>query len=113
MKPEWLNLPRRRCSNCGKTYKPKQPLRAGQEYSFCERKCKDQFHQHGGAYIKLKDDMAKLVERRLDELRADLKFIARDATAKAVKELVIDLSERRIREIVREELSAPRQSKPA
>jgi hypothetical protein len=71
-KKEWLNLPSRKCSNCGCTYKPKRPVKAGQRYSFCKRKCKDQFHAAGGAFVQLRDKIAPAVQKQFDLQAAEL-----------------------------------------
>jgi hypothetical protein len=79
--PEWANLPRRRCDDCGKTYKPARPLLEGQR-GFCCDNCRKSYHKHGGAYRKLKVEMLKLLNH---EMRA---------------------FEKRLREIVGEELES-------
>jgi hypothetical protein len=58
------NLPRRKCDDCGKTYKPKRPLLPGTR-GFCCANCRKSYHKHGGAYRKLKGEMHKMVERQL------------------------------------------------
>ncbi len=63
--PKWANLPRRKCDNCGKSYKPARPLRPDQKYGFHSPECKKQFHKHGAAFIQLKDALEKLIDRRL------------------------------------------------
>ncbi len=62
--PLWDNLPRRKCDDCGKSYKPKQPLRPGFR-GFCTDNCRKSYHKHGGAYRKLRGEMAKLLTRHL------------------------------------------------
>lgn len=69
--PEWDNLPRRKCDDCGKSYKPKQPLKPDQR-GFCTANCRKSYHKHGGAYRKLKVEIEKLVARRMLELKAEL-----------------------------------------
>lgn len=59
-KPEWLNLPRRKCDNCGKSYKPKRP-----NSRFHNDACKTSFHQHGGAYAKLLPKIQKEIARQM------------------------------------------------
>lgn len=100
MNPDWANLPRRKCDDCGKGYKPVRPLVEGQR-GFCSDTCRKSYHRHGGAYRKLRDTTEKLIERRLDELRADLKLIA----GKAMQDFAFQLAEARIRQIVREEMT--------
>jgi hypothetical protein len=71
--PEWANLPRRHCDDCGKLYKPFRPLRPGiDQYGFCSPNCKKSFHKHGGAYRKLRGETRKMVEKELAKLRKDL-----------------------------------------
>ncbi len=69
VKPEWANLPRRRCDDCGKGYKPKQPVKEGQR-GFCSDTCRKSYHRHGGAYRKLRVEMEKMIEKRMEELTA-------------------------------------------
>jgi hypothetical protein len=73
MKPEWANLPRRNCADCGKSYKPKRPLRSIDQYGFCSPTCKKSFHKHGGAYRKLKGEVRKMVEKEFAHISAELK----------------------------------------
>jgi hypothetical protein len=85
LSPEWANLPRRKCDDCGKSYKPTRPrriLNGVQELSFCCANCRKSYHKHGGAYRKLKAEMLKMVARKMEEI------------------------EKRVREIVREEMRA-------
>jgi len=81
VKPEWAGLPPRRCDNCGARYRPKQPLRPDKKYGFCKPECKKQFHKHGAAYIKLKDVVEKLISARLKELAKTLREIVREEIA--------------------------------
>ncbi len=69
--PEWDNLPRRKCDDCGKGYKPKQPLKKDQR-GFCSDNCRKSYHKHGGAYRKLKVEVEKLINRRMLEIKAEL-----------------------------------------
>jgi hypothetical protein len=64
LKKDWSNLPRRKCDNCGATYKPKRPLLEGQR-GFCKDNCRKEYHKNGGAYRKVREIMAKIVEREL------------------------------------------------
>lgn len=64
VKPAWANLPRRKCDDCGKGYKPKQPLREGQR-GFCTDTCRKSYHKHGGAYRKLRTELVKLLNAEL------------------------------------------------
>lgn len=66
--PEWANLPRRKCDDCGKGYKPTRPrriLNGKQELGFCSDNCRKSYHKHGGAYRKLRAEMRKMVEKEL------------------------------------------------
>jgi len=69
--PEWDNLPRRKCDDCGKSYKPRQPLKKDQR-GFCSDNCRKSYHKHGGAYRKLKGEIEKLIGRRVSEIKAEL-----------------------------------------
>jgi len=71
LSPEWAKLPKRRCDDCGKLYKPVKPRREG-EMGFCSDNCRKSYHKHGGAYRKLKAEMVKLVERHMKEIRKEL-----------------------------------------
>jgi len=76
--PNWSNLPRRRCANCGKNYKPTRPLRPDQKHGFCSKKCKDQFHKNGGAYQKLKDEILKRLDKEIDALKDQLQNLVHE-----------------------------------
>ena len=82
-KPEWLNLPRRKCDNCGKSYKPTRP-----NSRFCpktaEKNCTAQFHRHGGAYMKLKEEMTKMAAAQYAMLEKRLREIVREEIAATV-----------------------------
>ena len=69
--PNWANLPRRKCDDCGKSYKPKQPLREGTR-GFCSDNCRKSYHKHGGAYRKLKVEMQKMVTKELQKIRSEM-----------------------------------------
>jgi hypothetical protein len=71
LSPKWANLPRRKCDNCGTSYKPVRPLREG-ERGFCKANCRKEYHRHGGAYRKLKGAMEKMVDKQFRDLRNDL-----------------------------------------
>jgi excinuclease UvrABC ATPase subunit len=60
-KEEWKNLPKRRCDNCGKKYKPSRPTSR-----FCKPECKASYHRHGGAYMKLKGAIEKEIHRQMN-----------------------------------------------
>ncbi len=65
--PAWANLPRRKCDDCGKGYKPKQPLRPNTR-GFCSDNCRKSYHKHGGAYRKLKGEVQKMVAKHIGEI---------------------------------------------
>ncbi len=67
IKKDWANLPRRKCDNCGVSYKPKRPLLEGQR-GFHEDKCRKEYHKNGGAYRKVREIMTKIVTRELKTL---------------------------------------------
>lgn len=74
--PEWANLPRRKCDDCGKGYKPKQPLRPNTR-GFCSDNCRKSYHKHGGAYRKLRVEVAKMVKREFEAIHGELKELRR------------------------------------
>jgi len=103
--PAWANLPRRRCDNCGVYYKPKRPLTKTQKFGFCKPACKDQFHEHGSAFIQVRDhitkEVAKQLKQRIGQLQAE------------VKELRAEINElRTLLEAIRCENEAPTGSSP-
>lgn len=71
-KKEWLNLPRRKCDNCGASYKPKRPVKP-KEHGFCKDPCRFQFHRNGGSFVKLKALIEPAVRKamRLEEICPD------------------------------------------
>ena len=75
--PEWANLPRRKCDDCGKSYKPLQPLRPNTR-GFCSDNCRKSYHKHGGAYRKLKVEVQKMVERKFKDLEIRLRTIVHE-----------------------------------
>lgn len=62
IKPEWANLPRKRCKNCPVIFKPKRP-----EQEFCSPNCRKEFDKHGGTFSKLKPVIEKEIARRVKE----------------------------------------------
>jgi hypothetical protein len=70
--PAWSNLPRRRCDDCGKNYKPVRPVKED-ERGFCTATCRKSYHKHGGAYRKLKVEMKKMIEKGIKDAVADLR----------------------------------------
>lgn len=74
--PLWANLPRRKCDDCGKSYKPVRPVKEG-ERGFCTPNCRKSYHKHGGAYRKLRGEVRKMVEKEFTKLRAELAAIVR------------------------------------
>jgi predicted transcriptional regulator len=85
--PDWANLPRRKCDDCGKSYKPTQPLREGTR-GFCSGNCRKSYHKHGGAYRKLKLEMKRMVDRRLDELAEQMRKLMEPILDDAVSNIV-------------------------
>ena len=69
--PLWANLPRRKCDDCGKSYKPVRPVKEN-ERGFCTPNCRKSYHKHGGAYRKLKVEMKRMVEKELAALRPEV-----------------------------------------
>ena len=67
----WANLPRRKCDDCGKSYKPVRPVKEG-ERGFCTPNCRKSYHKHGGAYRKLKVEMQRMVAKEFDKIKADV-----------------------------------------
>ncbi len=72
--PAWANLPRRKCDDCGKNYKPKQPLRDNQR-GFCCDTCRKSYHKHGGAYRKLRGEMRKMLEKETNDLNLKVRTL--------------------------------------
>ena len=60
IKEEWLNLPRRKCDNCGKSYKPKHP-----KQRFCKDQCRFQCLRNGSAILQLKERIAPEVRKQI------------------------------------------------
>jgi rubredoxin len=60
MKQEWIMLPRRKCDNCGASYKPKQPTQR-----FCKPVCRFQFSRNGSAILQLKTKLAPEVRKQI------------------------------------------------
>lgn len=85
-KPEWATLPKRKCDDCGASYRPKQPLREGQR-GFCTANCRKSYHKHGGAYRKLRDEVRKMVTKE---------FTRTDAEIRELRHLWIETEERTI-----------------
>jgi hypothetical protein len=78
--PDWANLPRRKCDDCGKNYKPKQPLHRTKKdgtpiemRGFCSGNCRKSYHKHGGAYRKLKAEMKRMVEKEFASVHTELR----------------------------------------
>lgn len=66
IRPDWANLPKRRCDNCGITYRPRRPLREG-ERGFHHPNCRKEYHKRGGSFSKLKPVIIKEVRRAVRE----------------------------------------------
>ena len=82
LNPDWANLPRRKCDNCGKSYKQVRPLRPGlDKYGFCAKECKKQFHKHGAAFIQLRDVCRKEIEKQMRDIEERMREIAREEIA--------------------------------
>ena len=77
----WANLPRRKCDDCGKSYKPVRPVKEG-ERGFCTPNCRKSYHKHGGAYRKLKVEIAKLVEKRMGEIKQQMRSLVLEELTK-------------------------------
>lgn len=78
-KPDWDDLPARRCDNCPKVYKPKQP-----HQRFCSPQCRWQADRLGPGYARLK---VKL-EKDIGHIRNELFALLRDSLTHAQTELV-------------------------
>src|ERR1035441_1047819 len=77
------NLPRRKCDDCGKSYKPVRPVKEN-ERGFCTPNCRKSYHKHGGAYRKLKVQMQKMVTREMAALGKRLREIVREELREAI-----------------------------
>ena len=87
LKPEWANLPARRCDNCGKVFKPKTPTQR-----FHNDTCRFQAKNLGPGYARLK---VKL-EKDLRALKVELE------TALAAKvESDFEAAVRRLQNVIR------------
>ena len=73
----WANLPRRKCDDCGKSYKPVRPVKES-ERGFCSPNCRKSYHKHGGAYRKLRVEMKRMVEKGLLDLHIHMREIVRE-----------------------------------
>jgi len=62
-KPEWDDLPARRCDNCGRVFKPKQP-----HQRFDKPTCRFEAKNYGAGYARLKMRM----EKNLRSIKAEL-----------------------------------------
>jgi len=51
---------------------------------FCSDNCRKSYHKHGGAYRKLRVEMVKMVERRMQELEKRLREIVREELREAI-----------------------------
>ena len=66
--PAWTRLRRKPCEACGAKFKPVRP-----NQRFCQNKCRNDFHHHGGAYVALKPFMEKRVDAQVKALARELK----------------------------------------
>jgi hypothetical protein len=62
VRPEWANLPKRRCRNCPNIFRPKKP-----DQVHCCANCRKEFYKHGGAFAKLRLLMLKEIKKRVRE----------------------------------------------
>lgn len=85
VKPAWANLPKRKCDDCGHSYKPKQPLREGQR-GFCSDNCRKSYHKHGGAYRKLRGEMQKMLDKEIAIFEVNRMRFFEERTRKLVRE---------------------------
>ena len=67
-----MGLPRRKCDDCGKSYKPTRP-----NARFCSDNCRKAFHRNSGAYRKLRELMKKFVTNQFDQVNAEIKELRR------------------------------------
>jgi len=69
-KKEWDNLPRKRCKNCPKLFKPSQPTQ-----EFHSAQCRFEYHRHGGSFVKVKALIEPTVRKycRLEEVCPECK----------------------------------------
>ena len=88
VKPEWANLPRRKCDDCGKGYKPKQPAVKEKQRGFCCDTCRKSYHKHGGAYRKLRVEMERLVSKRMEELAVQMQALLKPILDDVVTSIV-------------------------
>lgn len=77
LSPEWAKLPKRHCDDCGKLYKQVRPRREG-EKGFCSDNCRKSYHKHGGAYRKLKTEVAKMFEKEFKRFQQNWREIVRE-----------------------------------
>lgn len=61
MKKAPAELPAKRCQNCPKIFRPKQPTQR-----FCSAHCRMEFHRFGAAYGPLRDKLEKLVAQLIE-----------------------------------------------
>ena len=59
-KEEWSNLPRRKCDNCGASYKPTQPTQR-----FHNATSRFQYSRNGSAILQLKEKIAPEVRKQI------------------------------------------------
>lgn len=60
--PEWLNLPKRKCLWCAKTFQPLRP-----EQKFHTPECRLAFHRDGGEWPKLMNNVNRLVRKEVSD----------------------------------------------
>lgn len=79
-KKEWAKLPKRICEGCPTKYKPYRP-----DQRFCSAKCRLDYHHHGGAYVKLKALVEKLIDKKIGELRKSQRAAIAEEVAAQLK----------------------------
>jgi hypothetical protein len=89
---EKYNLPKRRCANCGTSYKPVRPLLEG-ELGFCKADCRKSYHKHGGAYRKLKTEVRKMVAAEMKTMEKRLREIVKEEIESRLKVYDLDSNE--------------------
>lgn len=63
---------RKRCLNCPRYFEPRALSEGGKTQKFCSENCRKEFHKHGGAYAKLRRDLAALVRKEVKKVLSDL-----------------------------------------
>ncbi len=67
-------LGKKRCENCPKFFDKKTKWQR-----FCSKECKDQYHNYGSAYGKLRDTLTKLITREVaSQVRDVVRLLVRE-----------------------------------